>query len=129
MAGFVYSLYLVSIGSNKNAVVAAVAEIRNITFDQAEFLINTAKLPWLVKDGYTSFGTINDDSQKLYDAGATTRISSTSIVDSGYTFSILLTDDFDYDNSPVAYATVKLYTGENGQFITSGKTDTKGKFT
>lgn len=129
MAGFVYSLYLVSIGSNKNAVVAAVAEIRNITFDQAEFLINTAKLPWLVKDGYTSFGTIDNDEQKLSAAGATTRIRSTRIVDSGYTFSILLTDDFDYDNSPVAYATVKLYTGENGQFITSGKTDTEGKFT
>ena len=81
MAGFVYSLYLVSIGSNKSAVVAAVAEIRNITFDQAEFLINTAKLPWLVKDGYTSFGTIDNDEQKLSAAGATTRIRSTSIVD------------------------------------------------
>lgn len=127
MAGFVYSLYLVSIGSNKNAVVAAVAEIRNITFDQAEFLINTAKLPWLVKDGYTSFETINNDSQKLYDAGATTRIGSTSIVDSGYTFSIKLMDE-NY-SSAVVYATVKLYTGENGQFITSGKTDTEGKFT
>ena len=131
MDGFVYSLYLVSIGSNKNAVVAAVAEIRNITFDQAEFLINTAKLPWLVKDGYTSFGTINNDDQKLYDAGATTTIKTTRIVDSGYTFSIQLIDSYTqgYYNYPVAYATVKLYTGENGQFITSGKTDTEGKFT
>ena len=126
MAGFVYSLYLVSIGSNKSAVVAAVAEIRNITFDQAEFLINTAKLPWLVKDGYTSFGTIDNDEQKLSAAGATTRIRSTSIVDSGYTFSIKLMDE-NY-SSAVVYATVKLYTGENGQFITSGKTDTEGKF-
>ena len=131
MAGFVYSLYLVSIGSNKNAVVAAVAEIRNITFDQAEFLINTAKLPWLVKDGYTSFETINNDDQKLYDAGATTTIKTTRIVDSGYTFSIQLIDSYTqgYSNYPVAYATVKLYTGENGQFITSGKTDAGGRFT
>ena len=124
-----YNLYLKDIGAQKVQVVRAVSSIKGIGVQEAKILIDGKEdnVDLLIKGGYTVKATANDDLAKLNAAGATAYIETIgSEAVSGYTFSIQLMDD-NY-SSAVVYATVKLYTGENGQFITSGKTDTEGKF-
>lgn len=123
-----YNLYLKSAGPNKLSVVKAVKEITGLGIKACQDLVNSA--PCVIKKGYTDRSTADADMGKLTVLGAEAYVETigTEAV-SAYTFSILLSDDMDNDSSPVVYATVKLYTGENGQFITSGKTDTEGKFT
>lgn len=128
-----YNLYLDSYSTfNKKEVTKTVAEIRGITETEADTFIKNGKRPnLLIKEGYTGLLAVEDDKAKLENAGAKAHYTTINVVDSGYTFSIALLDAYsqDYYDDPVAYATVKLYTGKNGQLITSGKTDTEGKFT
>lgn len=125
-----YKLHLKSAGSNKLSVVKAVKEITGLGIKACQDLVNSA--PCVIKEGYTDRSTADADMEKLTVLGAEAYVETigTEAV-SGYTFSIHLIDSYTQGsyNCPVAYATVKLYTGENGQFITSGKTDTEGKFT
>lgn len=124
-----YNLYLREIGAQKVQVIMAVGEIKGIGVQEAKKLIDGKEdnVDLLIKGGYTVKATANDDLAKLNAVGATAYIETIgSEAVSGYTFSIKLMDE-NY-SSAVVYATVKLYTGENGQFITSGKTDTEGKF-
>ena len=124
-----YKLHLKSVGSNKLSVVKAVKEITGLGIKACQDLVSSA--PCVIKEGYTDRSTADADMEKLKVAGADAYVETiSSEAVSGYTFSIQLIDSYTqgYYNYPVAYATVKLYTGENGQFITSGKTDTEGKF-
>lgn len=125
-----YKLHLKSAGPNMITVIRVVQEITGLGLKAAKDLVNSA--PCVIKEGYTDRSTADADMKKLTDEGAEAYVETIGIeAVSGYTFSIALLDAYpqDYYVDPVAYATVKLYTGENGQFITSGKTDGGGKFT
>lgn len=122
-----YKLHLESAGPNVIKVIRVVQEITGLGLKAAKELVNSA--PCVIKEGYTDKSTAEADMKKLTTEDAEAYVETIGLETvSGYSFSILLADNFDDDNSPVAYATVKLYTGENGQFITSGKTNTEGKF-
>ena len=122
-----YKLHLKNVGSNKLDVINAVKEITRLGIKESKDLVDSA--PCVIKEDYTDISTANADMKKLTDVGAEAYVET--IGSEAYSFSIQLIDSYTqgYYNYPVAYATVKLYTGENGQFITSGKTDTEGKFT
>ena len=125
-----YKLHLKSVGSNKLSVVKAVKEITGLGIKACHDLVSSA--PCVIKEGYTDRSTADADMEKLKVAGADAYVETiSSEAVSGYSISIQLIDSYTqgYSNYPVAYATVKLYTGENGQFITSGKTDAGGRFT
>ena len=125
-----YKLHLENAGPNMLTVVKVVKEITGLGLKAAKDLVDSA--PCVIKEDYTDRSTANADMKKLTDKGAEAYVETIgSEAVSGYSFSIHLMDSYTqgYYNYPVAYATVKLYTGENGQFITSGKTDGGGRFT
>lgn len=125
-----YKLHLKSAGPNMITVIRVVQEITGLRLKAAKDLVNSA--PCVIKEGYTDRSTADADMKKLTDEGAEAYVETIGIeAVSGYTFSINLIDSYTqyHYEYPVPYATVKLYTGENGQFITSGKTDAEGRFT
>ena len=114
-----YNLYLENIGPNKFDVIKVVKEITGLGIKESKDLVDSA--PCVIKKGYTDYSTAKVDKDKLTAVDATASIETIgSEAVSGYSFSIQLIDSYTqgYYNYPVAYATVKLYTGENGQFIT-----------